>query len=66
MTDLGKRTLRRHLRDRFYVRGWTWLGIFNTLFAALCNRVVVKHCVLPVRYTVERATSYEAQFPRGG
>jgi len=32
-----------YLRARFYVRGWTTLGLFNTLTAALCNRVLVLH-----------------------
>ena len=32
-----------YLRARFYLRGWTPLGLFNTLLAALCNRVLVLH-----------------------
>ncbi len=33
----------RELRNRFYLRGLTPLGIFNTLLAWICNRVLVLH-----------------------
>ncbi len=32
-----------YLRNRFYLRGLTPLGIFNTIAACLCNRVLVLH-----------------------
>lgn len=35
--------MRQYLRDRFYVRGWTMLGLFNTLLAFGFNRVLVIH-----------------------
>lgn len=35
--------MQQYLRNRFYVRGWTLLGVFNTLTACLFNRVLVLH-----------------------
>jgi hypothetical protein len=32
-----------YLKNRFYIRGWTPLGVFNTILAFICNRVVVLH-----------------------
>lgn len=33
-----------YLRDRFYLRGTTWLGLLNTALAFVLNRVLVR-CV---------------------
>ena len=35
--------MRQYIRNRFYVRGLTWLGILNTLMAWVFNRVLVLH-----------------------
>lgn len=35
--------MRKYLKDRFYIRGWSVLGLFNTVTACLCNRVLVLH-----------------------
>lgn len=32
-----------YVRNRFYLRGWTPLGLINTLTGCLFNRVLVKH-----------------------
>lgn len=32
-----------YFRNRFYIRGTTWLGILNTALAILFNRVLVRH-----------------------
>lgn len=29
-------------RDRFWIRGWTWLGLLNTALAITCGRVLVR------------------------
>ena len=30
------------MRDRFWIRGWTWLGLLNTAFAITCGRVLCR------------------------
>lgn len=30
-------------KNRFYVRGYSWLGLLNTLLGCLFNRVLVQH-----------------------
>jgi hypothetical protein len=62
VSDLTWR-FRYYCRDRFYLRGLTWLGLLNTLTAALCNRVLVK-CMDPVTgdvlyWRVDKGTDHE-------
>lgn len=33
--------MKKYFRNRFYLRGTTWLGLLNTLLAFLFNRVIV-------------------------
>jgi hypothetical protein len=33
---------RPYWTNRFYFRGWSWWGVFNTITATLFNRVVVR------------------------
>ena len=54
---------RYYCRDRFYLRGLTWLGLLNTLTATLCNRVLVK-CMDPVTgevlyWRIEKGTDHK-------
>ena len=32
-----------YFKNRFYLRGTTPLGIFNTILAIMFNRVIIKH-----------------------
>jgi hypothetical protein len=32
-----------YFKNRFYFRGWSVLGLFNTAIAWLFNRVLIKH-----------------------
>ena len=34
---------REYFRNRFYIRGSSALGLFNTVLGCLCNRVVIWH-----------------------
>jgi hypothetical protein len=33
---------RAYFRNRFYFRGWTWMGVINTVTACAANRVLVR------------------------
>lgn len=54
--------MRQYLRNRFYLRGTTPLGLFNTLLACICNRVLVRHIDSEthktVRWSVKRGTDF--------
>lgn len=53
---------RDYIRNRFYFRGATWLGVLNTALAWLCNRVLVKHIDADTRkivgWSVKRGTDF--------
>ena len=51
-----------YLRNRFYLRGTTWLGLLNTVLACLCNRVLVRSARLldgkTVRWSIGKGTDF--------
>jgi len=53
--------MRTYFRNRFYLRGTTWLGLLNTLLAYLFNRVFVRHISeagKTVRWSVKHGTDF--------
>jgi uncharacterized protein (DUF2461 family) len=53
--------MKNYLRDRFYLRGRTPLGMINTVLAAIFNRVVVKYIDDTgkiVRISIKRGTDF--------
>jgi hypothetical protein len=52
------------LRDRFWIRGWTWLGLLNTAFAITCGRVLVRTIDTETRRTLEWEVVPASRWPR--
>lgn len=53
--------MKAYFRNRFYVRGTTWLGLLNTLLACLINRVLVRHendTGKIIRWSIKRGTDF--------
>ncbi len=53
--------MKTYLRNRLYFRGFTKLGILNTVLAFLSNRVLVRHTNeqgVTVRWSVKRGTDF--------
>ena len=54
--------LKMNLRDRFYLRGTSLLGLFNTITGALFNRVLVRHVDVDtgktVRWSWQKGTDF--------
>jgi len=52
------------LRDRFWIRGWTWLGLLNTVLACLCARVVWREVDTETGETIRWGISNASKWPR--
>jgi hypothetical protein len=53
--------MKTYFQNRFYIRGTTWLGLFNTLLACLTNRVFVRHvneAGKTIRWSMKRGTDF--------
>jgi hypothetical protein len=44
--------MKEYIRNRFYLRGTSWLGILNTITACICNRVLVREVCDSTGYTI--------------
>lgn len=55
-----------YIRNRFYFRGATWLGVLNTVLACLCNRVLVKHIDVDTQKIVGWSVKRGTDFPPEG
>ena len=55
--------IKDYIRNRFYLRGITPLGLFNTLTAFLFNRVLVRHVDndsgKTLYVTIQKATDFK-------
>jgi hypothetical protein len=51
-------------RERFYLRGWSPLGVFNTIIGPLFNRVLVKMVHLPDHTVVGYRWDLADKYPR--
>lgn len=49
--------------NRFYLRGTSPLGIFNTVFAFLFNRVLILHVDKDTNKVVKRSIAKGTRFP---
>jgi hypothetical protein len=53
--------MKTYFRNRFYLRGTTWLGVINTLLACLANRVFVRHindAGKTTKWSIKRGTDF--------
>lgn len=58
--------MKSYLRNRFYLRGLTWLGLLNTILASLSNRVIVRHVDSETRRVVGWSIGKGTDFPKKG
>jgi len=52
-----------YIRNRFYLRGTSAIGLFNTLCAVLFNRVLVRHVDVDTHKTVGWSWVHGTDFP---
>jgi len=52
------------MRDRCYLRGTSWLGLFNTIIGCLFNRVLVRHVCCETRRTLSWSWRRAEDFPQ--
>ena len=55
---------RKYWTNRFYFRGWSWLGLINTVSAFICNRVFVREVentdagLVTVGWSIAKGTNF--------